>query len=150
MATLVLTVLGQYLGGPIGGAIGATIGQQIDRDILFAPAGRQGPRLNDLAAQSSSYGSKIPKLFGTCRVAGSVVWATNLKESSSTSGGKGKPKVTSYSYSASFAVLLSARRIKAWGGSGPMAICYAARRGIGRSQQVSGSIWGAKISPLIR
>jgi len=111
MATLVLTVVGQYLGGPIGGAIGATIGQQIDRDIIFAPPGRQGPRLSDLSAQASSYGKQIPKLFGTNRVAGNVIWATNLTESSSTSGGKGQPSVTNYSYTASFAVMLSARPI---------------------------------------
>ncbi len=110
MATLVLSVVGNYLGGPIGAAIGATIGQQIDQQ-LFAPPGRQGPRLNDLAVQSSSYGSKIPKLFGTMRVAGTVIWATNLTETSRTSGGKGAPKVTTYSYTTSFATLISAREI---------------------------------------
>jgi hypothetical protein len=110
MATLVLSAVGSIIGGPIGGAIGAIIGQQVDQAI-FAPPGRQGPRLNDLAAQTSSYGSKIPKLYGAMRVSGTVIWATDLQEHSSTSGGKGQPKVTSYSYSASFAVALSARRI---------------------------------------
>lgn len=111
MATLVLTAVGTLVGGPIGGALGAIIGQQVDRR-LFAPKGRQGPRLGELAVQSSSYGSAIPRLFGTCRVAGTVIWATSLKESRrKVSNGKGQPKSTVYSYSASFAVALSARRI---------------------------------------
>lgn len=112
MATLVLTAVGTLVGGPIGGAFGALLGQQVDQR-LFAPR-RQGPRLGDLAVQVSRYGQPIPKLFGTMRVAGSVVWATDLVEATHKSGGgKGKPKTTTYSYSASFAVALSARPIRA-------------------------------------
>lgn len=115
MATLVLTAVGTLVGGPIGGAIGALVGQQIDQR-LFAPKGRQGPRLGELSVQLSRYGQPIPKLFGTMRVAGSVIWATDLVESAHKSGGgKGKPKVTTYSYSASFAVTLSARPIRGVG-----------------------------------
>jgi Putative phage tail protein len=113
MATLVLTTVGSAIGGPIGGAIGAVIGQQID-GRLFAPRPRQGPRLGELAVQTSSYGSQIPKLFGTMRVAGTVIWATDLKEERSKSGGgKGQPKTVNYSYSANFAVALSGRPILA-------------------------------------
>jgi hypothetical protein len=113
MATLVLTTIGTIVGGPIGGAIGAFVGQQIDQR-LFAPKGRQGPRLNDLSLQTSTYGQPIPKLFGTMRVAGTVIWATDLREEKhSSGGGKGGGKVSTYSYSASFAVALSARRIRA-------------------------------------
>ncbi|HYG48114.1 MAG TPA: phage tail protein [Allosphingosinicella sp.] len=113
MATLVLTAVGTAFGGPIGGAIGAVIGQQID-GRLFAPKPRQGPRLGELAVQTSSYGSQIPKLFGTMRVAGTVIWATDLREERSKSGGgKGQPKTVDYSYSANFAVALSARPIRA-------------------------------------
>ncbi len=112
MATLVLTAVGTLVGGPIGGAVGAFFGQQIDQRLL-APR-RPGPRLGDLSVQVSRYGQPIPKLFGTMRVAGSVVWATDLIEDKHKSGGgKGKPKTTTYSYSASFAVLLSARPIRA-------------------------------------
>lgn len=109
MATLVLTAVGSLVGGPVGGAIGAIVGQQIDQRLL-APRGRRGPRLNELAVQGSTYGAPIPKLFGRTRVAGSVVWATDLKETRrKVSGGKGQPKQTVYSYSASFAVALSSR-----------------------------------------
>jgi hypothetical protein len=111
MATVVLAVAGQIVGGPIGQMIGATIGNFIDREILFKPKGREGPRLTELAVQTSSYGTQIPKLFGRMRVAGSVIWSTDLIEHRSKSGGKGKPTTTNYSYSASFAVALSARTI---------------------------------------
>lgn len=112
MATLLLTVAGGVLGGPVGAALGGLAGQAIDRNLLFKPKGREGPRLTDLAVQTSSYGTPIPRLFGTLRVAGSVIWSTDLIESrSKSSGGKGQPSLTSYSYSASFAVALSSRPI---------------------------------------
>lgn len=111
MATLVLTAVGTAVGGPIGGAIGAILGQRADAEI-FKPKGRQGPRLGELAVQTSSYGTTIPQLFGSMRVAGTVIWATDLKEDrTSASGGKGRPKTNNYSYSASFAVALSGRAI---------------------------------------
>ncbi|MGN6277181.1 MAG: phage tail protein [Sphingomonas sp.] len=112
MATLVLTTVGGIIGGPVGAAIGGILGQAVDRDVIFKPKYRQGPRLSDLSVQTSSYGWAIPRLFGTLRVAGSVIWSTDLIESSSTtSGGKGQPDTKTYSYSVSFAVLLSARAI---------------------------------------
>ncbi len=111
MATVVLSAVGAIVGGPIGAAVGAVIGQQVDKAI-FAPPRRQGPRLGDLTVQTSSYGSMIPKLFGTVRVSGTVIWATDLKESRTTrSNGKGRGSTDVYSYSASFAVALSGRRI---------------------------------------
>ena len=110
MATLVLSTAGTILGGPIGGAIGSLIGQSIDRQ-LFGPGPQQGPRLGDLSVQTSTYGSAIPKLFGTIRVAGTIVWSTDLKEQSETSTAKGQSDSISYSYSVSFAVALSSRPI---------------------------------------
>jgi hypothetical protein len=111
MATLILTAAGTAVGGPLGGAIGAIVGQSIDQRV-FAPKTRHGPRLGDLAVQTSSYGSAIPKIFGTMRVAGTVIWSTDLAETrSSGEGGKGRPKTIAYSYSASFAVALSGRAI---------------------------------------
>lgn len=116
MATVVLSAVGTVIGGPIGGAIGALIGNAVDHGVLFKPKGREGPRLNELQVQTSSYGSQVPQLFGTMRVAGTVIWATDLRETKSKSGGgKGRPSVTSYSYAASFAVALSARRIRSIG-----------------------------------
>ncbi|NWK98041.1 hypothetical protein DM806_20725 [Sphingobium lactosutens] len=114
MATVVLTAVGTVLGGPVGAAIGAVIGNVIDNQVLFKAKGREGARLSDLLVQTSSYGMQVPKIFGTMRVAGTVIWATDLKETKTKSGGgKGRGSVTSYSYSASFAVALSTRPIRA-------------------------------------
>jgi hypothetical protein len=115
MATLVLTAVGSAVGGPIGGAIGALIGRSVDAAV-FAPKRREGPRLVELAVQTSSYGAQIPKLFGTLRVAGTVIWATDLIETRASSrSGKGQLSVSTYSYATSFAVLLSARAIRGVG-----------------------------------
>lgn len=116
MATLVLTAVGTAVGGPIGGAIGAMLGQAVDNATWARPRGREGPRLNALAVQTSSYGTAIPKVFGTMRMAGSVIWSTDLIESRERrSAGKGQPGVTTYSYAASFAVALSARPVRSVG-----------------------------------
>ena len=115
MATLVLSAVGTLIGGPIGGSIGALIGSQIDASI-FGPGDREGPRLKELALTSSSYGTAIPRHFGTMRVGGSIIWATDLVESRERSGGgKGRPSTTTFSYSSSFAVALSSRPIASVG-----------------------------------
>ncbi|MGI4732481.1 MAG: phage tail protein [Janthinobacterium lividum] len=112
MATLVLSTVGGIVGGPVGAAIGGLLGQVVDRDVLLRPPGRQGPRLTELSVQTSSYGTQLPRVFGTMRVSGCVIWSTDLIESHATgSGGKGQGSVTSYSYAASFAVALSARGV---------------------------------------
>ncbi len=109
MATLVLSSLGTAVGGPIGGAVGAMLGQSIDRSI-FSGGPRTGPRLGDLSVQTSSYGTPVPRVYGKMRVAGTVVWATALKESQTlTSGAKGPAGTLAYAYSVSLAVALSSR-----------------------------------------
>lgn len=115
MATLVLTTVGTLIGGPIGGAVGALLGQTIDAQLL-APKGREGPRLSDLRVQTSSYGTPIPRVMGKMRMAGTVIWSTDLIEHRQKSGGgKGRPKTTNYSYSVSLAIALSSRPISSIG-----------------------------------
>jgi hypothetical protein len=110
MATLLLTAVGAAF-GPLGGAIGALIGQQID-GAVFGKRKVEGPRLKELSVQTSSYGSALPMHFGTIRASGSVIWATELVEhKQKNGGGKGRPSVTSYSYTASFAVAVASRPI---------------------------------------
>lgn len=112
MATLVLTTVGGAIGGPIGAALGGMVGRAVDGAVLLRPPARQGPRLTDLKVQTSAYGTQIPRVFGTIRVAGCVIWSTDLIESrTGTRGGKGQPGTTTYSYAASFAVALSTRPI---------------------------------------
>ena len=108
MATLVLSTIGNALGGPVGGAIGALIGQSLDQQILGGS--KRGPKIGDFSIQSSSYGTQIPRIYGRMRVAGSVVWATDLVEGAATTGAKGQPDSV-YSYSISIAVVVSSRPI---------------------------------------
>jgi len=115
MATLLLTAVGTAVGGPIGGAIGALFGSQID-GALFGPPDREGPRLSELKITTSSYGAPIPRHFGRMRSAGTIIWATDLKETSEkVGGGKSSPSTTTYSYSSSFAVALASRPIASLG-----------------------------------
>lgn len=115
MATLVLSAIGTMIGGPVGGSIGALLGRTIDSK-LFGGGGREGPRLTELKLTTSSYGAPIPRHFGRMRVPGQIIWATDLVEhKDKQGGGKSGPSVTSYTYSASFAVALSSRPIRAIG-----------------------------------
>ncbi len=119
MATLVLTAVATVVGGPVVGIAAAALGFGAEQ-LFGGGKGRQGPRLNDLAVQSSAYGTPLPRLYGTIRASGSVIWANDIREAAHRSGGgKGKPKTTSYSYAASFAVALSGRSIRSikriWG-----------------------------------
>ncbi len=110
MATLVLGAVGTFIGGPLGGLIGSTIGQGLDGAIFGGGQKVEGPRLKELDLQTSDYGHSIPAIFGAVRVAGSVIWATDLAEQKTTrSNGKGKPKSVDYSYSVNMAVALSCR-----------------------------------------
>ncbi len=111
MATLVFSAVGTALGGPVGGAIGTLFGRQFDTAILGSPH-REGARLKELEVTTSSYGQPIPRHFGRMRVAGQMIWATELIESTDTlGGGKNSAAITTYSYSASFAVALASRPI---------------------------------------
>lgn len=112
MATLVLTALGTAIGGPVGGAVGAMLGQQLDRAIIGNGPRREGPRLQELELQTSSYGTVIPAIFGAMRVAGTVIWASDIIERRTVNGGsKTRPATTTYSYSANLAVAVSSKPI---------------------------------------
>jgi hypothetical protein len=123
MSALVLSVAGAAAGavfgpaGAIAGRIaGALVGNIIDRK-LFGPGDQNvvGPRLADLDVMASTEGAPIPRVYGRARLAGQVIWATQLEEmvsssTSSSSGGKGhlvsgpRTTTTSYSYFGNFAV----------------------------------------------
>lgn len=107
MGQLVSTVVGGAIGFAIGGPLGASIGMSIGGMVggmLFAPT-IEGPRLNDLKVTTSTYGSAIPELYGTMRVGTNLIWTSGIKETKHTQrAGKGGPKQTTYTYSASFAL----------------------------------------------
>ena len=85
-------------GAEIGGAIGTLIGAELDN--LIAPGShvtRTSPRLSDVNIQASTEGAPIPRLYGRCRVAGQLLWATKFKETvvkskQTSGGGKGWPR----------------------------------------------------------
>jgi len=103
MANIVLPIVGGaagfMLGGPAGAMIGANLGLLAASG--FAKSQRvqlptvEGPRLAELRAQTSTYGNVIPRVYGSMRLAGNVIWATDIKESRnehtvSQGGGGGK------------------------------------------------------------
>ena len=110
---LVGAVVGFFAGGgPTGALYGAQIGIMAG-GYLDPPKGPtvNGPRLNDLTVQTSTYGAVIPRVYGTCTVNCNVIWleGNRLKETvtKKKSGGKGggsKTTTRTYTYSASFAV----------------------------------------------
>lgn len=120
MAILALGLAGAGLTSAIG--IGASIGWMggvMLGNLLFGSGNKgqtvEGPRLDDLSVQTSTYGAAIPLLYGTMRTAGNVIWSTDLKEtrheqhqSGGKGGGGGGATQVSYSYSVSFAVGLCA------------------------------------------
>lgn len=125
MATLLLAAAGSAIGGAIGGSIlgfsavaiggfvGGIIGSQVDQRLFAQTFEQEGPRLSDLQVTSSAEGSSINRLYGRARMGGNVIWASQFTERKKTekSGGGGKgggggggTKITTYSYSISFAV----------------------------------------------
>ncbi len=73
---------------------------------LFDNRNIQGPRLDSFHIQTSRDGAPMARVFGRTRLAGQVIWASQVLETSTEerSGGKGGPSQTNFSYSVSFAV----------------------------------------------
>jgi Putative phage tail protein len=109
MAQLIVGAVGAGIGFLIGGPTGAQVGWAIGSTVggMLAAPDQQGPRLSERTVQLSSYGAAVPELWGGYRLAGNVIWSTDLIEASNTeSAGKGGPDVTTYSYSVSCAVAI--------------------------------------------
>jgi hypothetical protein len=80
-------------------------------DKKFGPKDTEGPRLEDLSVQTSTYGADIPRLYGTISMAGNILWLEGgkLKEvvKKNKKGGKGGASTTptkTYTYFATFAL----------------------------------------------
>jgi hypothetical protein len=127
MATLILGAVGSAIGGAIGGnflgftaaaiggAVGTFAGRIVDSAILGAlqPTERiEGARLDDLRVTGATEGAVIPRVYGTMRIGGNIIWATDFREEviRTRQGGGGKGfggggvETTEYRYFASFAV----------------------------------------------
>ena len=110
----VIGAIAGYFFGP-GALVGAQLGILLG-GIIDPPEGQntQGPRLEDMTVQTSTYGAPIPRVYGTVALSGNVFWLENnaLKEVATTNptetqGGKGGgsgPTTTTYAYYATFAV----------------------------------------------
>ena len=96
-----LGLTGAQIGWMVGGLVGS---------MLFAPKGpnSEGPRLQDKTVQASTYGNMIPRVYGTMRIAGNVIFAIPLIEKKTVTeygkGGGGGGSVTTYEYFGTFAV----------------------------------------------
>jgi len=106
---LVATAAGATsLGFTIGGLIGGLL------DPLENTVTQTGPRLGDLSTQTAEWGTPIPRLFGSYKLTGNVIWSMDLhetkhvEESGEGKGGGGtKTETIWYSYAGSFAVSFS-------------------------------------------
>lgn len=111
MATLALSVAGQFVGAAVGGPIGATIGRALGAlagsvvdQALFGekPAARTGA---DIRISGSSEGGAVPRLYGWSRLSGNIIWATELERlKSEESGAKGTQQAEDEEIVASFAI----------------------------------------------
>ncbi len=107
MATILLQAAGAFVGGllgPVGSAIGAAAGAlagyAIDQALINGTRRIEGPRLTGARPFTAEEGVSIPRVYGTARVGGIMIWATRFEEVRTTrrQGGKTGPKVTEYSY----------------------------------------------------
>jgi len=85
MATLALSLAGNFVGGLLGGPFGATVGRALGAlagssidGMLFAdkaPVALGG----DIRLQGSSEGGAVPRLYGWSRLSGNIIWARELE-----------------------------------------------------------------------
>jgi hypothetical protein len=115
MATIILQAAGAFVGsflGPVGSAIGSAVGSMsgymLDRSLINSTVHHKGPRLGSMRPFTAEEGGGIPRVYGTMRVGGAVIWATRFEErkQSRRTGVKGGPKITNYKYSGNAAFAL--------------------------------------------
>ena len=157
MAALVIAAAGSALGGAVlgtgvvalgltGNAIGYLAGSLLAS--AFAPTQKSaGPRLSDLQVATSAYGTPIPWVAGTPRVAGQVVWASSKREiATTTSQGKGGggSEYTSYSYEVDLLIVLTDNEIagirRIWSNG---ALIWSAVNGSPEASLVASALTGA-------
>jgi len=127
MASIILSSIGASagnmlvpgLGGKLMGAFARKIGHVIDGEIGWSHRAdvKDGARLENFKVQDSRYGLSIPLAFGRIRVAGNVIWASDLIETAhqeTVGGGKGgivsdafTSTRTTYTYSLNCAIALA-------------------------------------------
>jgi len=133
MATLALFAVGSAIGSSafgaatiagvsaaaLTGAAFAAAGSYIDSQFIFPALFKQssnfqGPKLDDLSLQTASEGSPVHRLYGhKNKVAGQVIWISDLIEETSTQssgggkgGGGGSVTSTTYRYYVNIAIMV--------------------------------------------
>jgi len=131
MAQLSLMVIGAAVGTVVGGPgfgtwagaqIGSTLGGHMDRQWLFPAEATLGPRVDNLKVQSSSAGVAIKRVWGTVRIGGNIIWATDIEERRRTiDPGKGQDDYIEFKYYGTFAIAMCEGEldsvIRVWAGS---------------------------------
>lgn len=137
MSDIILPVAGAAAGFALGGfngaVLGANLGSGIHSSFLASPTRlptRHGIRLTDLRIQTSTYGKTIPTIYGSMRLAGNIIWSTDIKEvtreQNHSAGGKGGATRTTstsvtYEYFVTLAIALCEGEIdeivRAWADS---------------------------------
>ena len=86
MATLALSLAGQFAGALIGGPIGATVGRALGAlagsaidGMLFGGDQQKVQAAHDVRLQGSSEGGAVPRLYGWSRMSGNIIWARELE-----------------------------------------------------------------------
>jgi len=107
LGTIVGAAVAYFTGGVgligLGATLGGAVGSLLDPKQIV-----EGPRLEDLKVQVSTYGIGVPRLYGTERFGGNVIWSTDkLEIATDTEAGKGGGVVNrSYKYYVHMSLLL--------------------------------------------
>lgn len=113
MARLVIAAAGAAAGFAIGGITGAQIGWTVGSVVGagFGPKQKSaGPRLDDRRVTGSDYGTVIPYVEGSPRQAGIIIYASEKRETATTTSqgkGGGGAEYTSYTYDVDLMYILS-------------------------------------------
>jgi hypothetical protein len=117
VARLVLPVAGGIIGGIYGGPAGAQAGWMIGSLVagVVDPMRMDGPKLGDLAVQTSRDGAPRPILFGTGSMTGNIVYRSEPRYFNVEVGGKGGPVQVEKHVALSFAIRFLDARANAVG-----------------------------------
>lgn len=132
-------------GAALGGAVGGIIGSAIDQAFIFPMLNKQqdlqGQRITDISLQTATEGTGVKYCIGPMnRMAGNVIWCSDLKEVKEKKnvggkGGGGGGSVKTYSYYVSVAVAICEGEIqsidKIWADS---KVIYDANKGPGKKK----------------
>lgn len=123
MSSVILSSVGAAVGGAAGGpfvaamgqGIGASVGAELDNEIFFKKkyTPKIGPKLSEVTMQTATYGKMIPIVYGKVKLAGNIIWASEMKEERQDHHQKrskfgGRVLVaTQYNYSISLAIAIA-------------------------------------------